>query len=129
MKKEKRKKIKNYIEEVFRKMVELFPPDIIYSFRYKEEECNSNGGEVGIFYDVLNKDVSLTIYTSLYDIGNLTNGTKFYIRSLIAHEIGHLFIWELAEAINQKYVRELIEKTATNIGFVLRRLYEKKYKE
>ena len=129
MKAKQKKKIYKKTLEVFRDMMEFFPHDTIYTFhKLKELKENDAGGHFAIQYEPTTKHIDFYVYKNLYEeIPDLTKKQILWLLFSVAHEVGHLFIWELGEIVQRKYSHDLVEKTASDIAFLLVDLYKKKY--
>jgi len=128
MKKNKKEKILKKTKQIFNEMVELFPHDCIYSFHRMKQKENGDGGHFAILYEPLTKQIDFYVYKSLYnEVPDLNKKQILWLKYAIAHEIGHLFIWELAEMTHKKYNNDLTEKAASDIAFLLVDIHNKKY--
>ena len=128
MKAKQKNKIYEKTLKVFRNMMDFFPYHTIYTFHRLKEKENGDGGHFAIGYQPTTKKIDFYIYESLYEeIPDLTSKQILWLLFSVAHEIGHLFIWELSEMTNKKYNHDLTEKTASDIAYLLVDLYKKKF--
>ncbi len=123
-----KKKIYEKAKSIFVEMLGFYPHSVVYTvFDLKEKE-NSDGGCLAISFTPTTKRVDLYIYRSILDeISYLNEKQIAWLKFSIAHEVGHLFVWELARAVNIKYNKDLMEKAATDIAFILVDLHDRKY--
>lgn len=128
MTKTKKNKILAETKKIFTEMVELFPYATVYGFHTVKEKANEDGGHFGIEYLPPLKKIDLYVYRCLYEeIPDLTKKQIDWLKYSIAHEIGHLFIWELQMMVNRKYNHDLVEKIASDIAFLLVELHDRRY--
>ena len=120
------KKRKEFIEKTFHGMLSMYPVIVDYSVIYSDEKRNSTNGVFSITYCTKSSDVGLTVYKDAFS--KYSNG---WLEIALAHEIGHIFTWKLSELVTEPFIsksfyEEVDETTATNIGFVIRKLWQKK---
>jgi len=126
--KSKKDRILTETKKLFEEMVMLFPHDCVYSFFSMKEEENGDGGHFAILYCPSTRKIDFYIYESLYkEVPDLNEKQLLWLKYTIAHEIGHLFVWELAEMTHKKYNQDLTEKAASDIAFLLVELHDKRY--
>jgi len=128
MKKTKKEKILAKTKQLFVELTTFFPHDVVYSFHIMKEKENEAGGHFSIFFEPTTRKIDFYIYQSLFEeIPSLNERQILWLKYTIAHEIGHLFIWELANMVKREYSHDFTEKTASDIAFLLVDLHKEKY--
>jgi len=130
MNKKQKTKILERTKEIFEQMLFFLPYDVIYSFHTTKNKENGSGGFFAIYFEPTTKKIDFYIYDSLYnEVDTLNKRQILWLKFTIAHEIGHIFIWELSDMTHKKFNHDITEKTASDIAFLLIDLYNKKYEK
>lgn len=116
-------KLNEYLRDTFKSLLDFYPEEIIFNIDESKEKNNDDGGEMAIRYVPNNNHATLIIYQDFWDNKIETDGQKLWIKQQLAHEIGHIFVWDLINELEKfcatKVFYDKMEKTATRIGMIL----------
>jgi len=106
----------NYLHKKMEKITSLVPCIRAYHIHFTDEPHNPYGGFFTVSYEPTMFIAQLCVFKNLIDGFQKTENEDAFLRFVdvaLCHEIGHCIIWEL------KGYEELIEKTASIIGYIL----------
>jgi len=126
MKQPNKKKILDKAKEIFEDLLGLLSFDVVFSFQIQQEKVNEDNGCFGICYEPTTKKADLYVYQDIYkEIPDLNKRQLSWLEYTLAHEVGHIVCWELSDVVKEKYIKDISENTATEIGMLLVKLYKK----
>lgn len=119
----KEKKIKAYIGEAVRVVVNETPMIHFFTIKWRKEKANSHNGDMSILYGPTEFYASFSFFKNLFGLNiQGERDWKLYILRALCHEAGHAYIWKLHGPHE-----DCEEEASSLIGITLLDLIEKKY--
>ena len=106
----KKEKLEEFVCKTLDRIIQEVPLVQYYSISRLRKKHNSTGGRISVSYVPEMLKATFYLYTSFYEFDPDSELDKKAILSLLCHEVGHVFIWELTG------MEKEVEKTATYIG-------------
>ncbi|MCD6125127.1 hypothetical protein J7J62_08160 [bacterium] len=115
----KKEKLENFVCKALDRIIQEVPLVQYYAVARLNKKHNLTGGRISVSYVPEMLKATFYLYTSFYQLNPDLELDKKEILSLLCHEVGHIFIWELTGTNKD------VEKTATYIGRLIYDLVEK----
>jgi len=104
------KKLDEFVCKALDRIIQEVPLVQYYSINKLRKKYNDSGGRISVSYVPEMLKATFYLYSSFYEFNPDSELDKKAIISLLCHEVGHIFIWELTGSTKE------VEKAASYVG-------------